>query len=193
MVPSTPTTRTRAPAGSSGPETFHTPSPSLALPEPCSIASTSTSSLPTYCWPRWLRFGCSMACGWRLAIAAEQQQRNDAEHAEADELPLPGNRNDHQQQPDDRCRRGEPDGDSARYQGLRRRQQHGEHHPMPPLQVLQEVTHGCPLRLVNAAAVCAAPRAIPAAVRSAGAALRPWRARRCRPAHLTSRRTPSAS
>src|SRR5213595_861337 len=39
-----------------------------------------------------------------------------------------------------------------------------------------------------AVAGCAAPPVIPAAVRSAGAASRPWRARRCRPAHLTSRR-----
>src|SRR5882672_9259238 len=66
MVPLVPVTRTRAPTGSSGPETFHTPSPSFALPAPCSMASMSTSSLPTYCWPRWLRFGCSKLSGWRL-------------------------------------------------------------------------------------------------------------------------------
>src|SRR5262245_47040920 len=59
-VPLVPVTLTRAPAGASGPSTGQSVSPTRTLPRPYSIACSTTTARPTYCWPRTLRSGRSL-------------------------------------------------------------------------------------------------------------------------------------
>src|SRR5262245_32665021 len=59
-VPRVPVTVTRVPAGASGPSAAHRVSPTRTLPRPPSIACSTTSERPTYCWPRTLRSGRSL-------------------------------------------------------------------------------------------------------------------------------------
>src|SRR5689334_24204202 len=58
-VPRAPVTVTLVPAGASGPSANHSVSPTRTLPRPHSIASSTTSNRPMYCWPRTLRSGTS--------------------------------------------------------------------------------------------------------------------------------------